>query len=296
VGEIGKVLFGILDGKNAEYYEEEICHFERNSEDTTELLKQPVYVIKTILGALNLTLAEVTYNDKLVKQGLVGIQTYLDSLSSETAGKITIFEAKVIIKKHITQVNNALTLLQRNIDLLLVSVFHAQARKVQPKIVTPKMLLKSLRESQASFPRDTILPFALSADSTSLVYKVCVVQVYIQNGRLSYIVSIPLTDKGEFKAYYLIPVLFPINQDKLLYIRTKKPVLCIDKIRQYYYFSSDQELQGCKETTKQKYVCKQDQPLLSSLMQEEFAVRLLKERKILPGSCEVHYVQLTHTV
>jgi hypothetical protein len=43
-------------------------------------------------------------------------------------------------------------------------------------------------------------------------------------------------------------------------------------------------------------VCKQDKPLLSSLMQEECAVRLLKEQKILPGSCEVHYVQLTHTV
>jgi hypothetical protein len=31
-------------------------------------------------------------------------------------------------------------------------------------------------------------------------------------------------------------------------------------------------------------------------MQEECAVRLLKERKILPGSCEVNYVQLTNTV
>jgi len=38
-----------------------------------------------------------------VKQGLVDIQTYLDSLSSETAGKLTIFEAKFMTEKHITQ-------------------------------------------------------------------------------------------------------------------------------------------------------------------------------------------------
>jgi hypothetical protein len=160
-------------------------------------LKQQVYVIKSTLGALNLSLADVVHNDKLVKQGLVEIKTCLDSLSSETAGKLSIFEAIFMIEKHITQVNNALTLLQRNIDLLLDSVLHAQVGKVQPQIVPPKRLLESLRESRASFPRDTILPFALSADSTSLVYKVCDVQVCIQNCRLSYVVSIPLIDKGE---------------------------------------------------------------------------------------------------
>jgi hypothetical protein len=225
VGEISKVLFGTLVENDAQYYDEQIRHFERNSEDTTELLKQQVYVIKSTLGALNLTLADVALNDKLVNQGLVEIQTYLDSLSSETPGKLTIFEAKVMIEKHITQVNNALTLLQRNIDLLLESILHAQVGKVQPQIVPPKML-ESLRESQASFSRDTILPFALSRDSTSFVYKVGDMHVYIQNGRLSYIVSIPLIDKGESKVYYLIHVPILVNQDKLVYIRTKKPILC----------------------------------------------------------------------
>jgi hypothetical protein len=87
VGEISKIRFGTLDENDAEYYDEQIRHFECNSEDTTELLKQ-VYVIKSTLGALNITLADVVHNDKLVKQGLVDIQTYLDSLSSETARKL----------------------------------------------------------------------------------------------------------------------------------------------------------------------------------------------------------------
>lgn len=296
VGEISKVLFGTLDENDAEYYDEKIHYFESNSEDTTELLKQQVYVIKSTLGALNLTLADVEQNDKLVKQGLTDIQTYLNALTSETAGKLTMFEAKFMIEKHITRVNNALELLQRNVDLLLDSVLHAQVGKVQPQIVPPKVLLQSLRESQASFPRDTVLPFALSSDSTSLVYQMCDVQVYIQNGRLSYVVKVPLVDKGEFKVYYLAPVPFSVGQDKLVYIKTEKPLLCIDTMRQYYYFSSDQELQRCKETNRRRYVCQQSKPLLSSLMQEDCAVRLLKERKLIPGKCEVNYVQLTNTV
>jgi hypothetical protein len=43
-------------------------------------------------------------------------------------------------------------------------------------------------------------------------------------------------------------------------------------------------------------VCKQDKPLLSSLMQEECAVRLLNEQKTLPGNCEMYYVVLNYTV
>jgi len=43
-------------------------------------------------------------------------------------------------------------------------------------------------------------------------------QVYIQNNRLSYVVSVPLVNKGEFKAYHLVPVPIPVNKDKLVYI------------------------------------------------------------------------------
>jgi len=109
----------------------------------------------------------------------------------------------------------------------------------------------------------------------------------VQNGRLSYVVSVPLIDKGEFKAYYLVPIPIPLGKDKLVYIRTEKPVLCVDKSRQYYYFTSIPELQDCNEISKHNHVCKQDKPLLSSLTQEEFAVRLLKEQRVLPSGCEI---------
>ena len=46
LGEISKVLFGTLD-EDADYYDEQIRNFERNSEYTTDLLKQQVYAIKS---------------------------------------------------------------------------------------------------------------------------------------------------------------------------------------------------------------------------------------------------------
>jgi hypothetical protein len=72
-------------------------------------------VIKTTLGTFNDTLADIEHNDNLVRKGLSDIQTYLDTLSSEIARKFSIFEAKFMIEKHTTLVNNALTILHRNI-------------------------------------------------------------------------------------------------------------------------------------------------------------------------------------
>jgi len=58
-----------------DYYDEQIRNFERNSEDTTDLSKQQVYIIKSTLGALNDTLTDMEHTDKLVRKGLSEIQT-----------------------------------------------------------------------------------------------------------------------------------------------------------------------------------------------------------------------------
>ena len=103
-----------------------------------------------------------------MRKVLSDIKKYLDKLSSETARKLSIFEARFTIEKHITQVNNALTILQRNVDLLLDSAVHAQSGGINPQIVLPHLLLESLQGSQPFFPRDTISPFPLSKESTSM--------------------------------------------------------------------------------------------------------------------------------
>lgn len=111
-----------------------------------------------------------------------------------------------------------------NIDLALNSVLHEQSGSTQPQIVSPKLLLESLKESQFSFPRDTILLFPWSKNTSSIILK-------------GYVVSVPLANKEEYKEYHLVPVPIPVNDDKLIYIRTEKSILRVDKTRQCYYFN-----------------------------------------------------------
>jgi hypothetical protein len=60
-----------MDDEDASYYNEQIKHFEENSNDMTNLLKQQLYVVKSSPGALNDTLTDMKYNEEKLKKGLI---------------------------------------------------------------------------------------------------------------------------------------------------------------------------------------------------------------------------------
>jgi hypothetical protein len=58
---------------------------------------------------------------------------------------------------------------------------------------------------------------------------------------------VPLVNKGEFEVYYLVPIPVPVKTDKLVYFKIEKSILCAEQARHYYDFSSEKELERCKE-------------------------------------------------
>ena len=62
-------MFGTLDNDDANYYNEQIKLFEQNSQDIHKLLKQRLSIVRSSLGAVNNILADVEYNENLIKEG-----------------------------------------------------------------------------------------------------------------------------------------------------------------------------------------------------------------------------------
>jgi len=87
IGELSKILSGTTDEDNAKYYNEQIKLFEQNSEGMNTLLKQQLTIIRSSLGAVNSTLAEVEYKGNLMEEGINIITRYMKSLKSETNEK-----------------------------------------------------------------------------------------------------------------------------------------------------------------------------------------------------------------
>jgi predicted Zn-dependent protease len=76
-----KYFFGMMDDDNAQYYNEQIKHFEQNSESMTDLLKQQLYVVKSSLGAINDSLSGIVYYEAKMREGLLQVNTLLTGWS-----------------------------------------------------------------------------------------------------------------------------------------------------------------------------------------------------------------------
>jgi hypothetical protein len=103
---------------------------------------------------------------------------------------------KIEVEGHMLRVNNAINVLQRNLDLLIDSVVNAQKGVLQPQIISPINLMEALIKSVSSFPKDTTLPFPVSKDSAHFILRLCDLQVYIKNGILGYVILLPLVSQG----------------------------------------------------------------------------------------------------
>ena len=200
--------------------------------------------------------------------------TVLNVFRSETNETLSWLSMKIEVEGHILRVNNAINVLQRNLDLLIDSVINAQKGVLQPQMISPITLMEALIKSVSAFPKDTTLPFPLSKDSAHFIPSLCDLQMYIKNGFLGYMILLPLVGRGNFNIYRLIPIPVPLDRSKFLYIDTVKSFLWIDQARQYYFMTDKGWMDSCKILNSMKYVCKQNQPLLSSHLHESCMVKL----------------------
>jgi hypothetical protein len=233
IRELSKILFGTLDEDDAKDYNEQIRLFKQNYEDVDTLMKQQLSVVKSSLGAVNHTLVDVAHNEEILKEGVRKVTDYMTVLKSETNANLNLVSAKIEVG-HPANVSRAMNALQRDLDILIDSVINAHKGVLQPQIVSPATLMDSLIKSSPAFPKDTTLPFPLSKDSTHLLFRLCNLQVYIKNGILGYMISLPLVNRGTFDVYKLIPIPIALDRNQYLYIETGKPFLWIDKARQYF--------------------------------------------------------------
>jgi hypothetical protein len=120
--------------------------------------------------------------------------------------------------------------------------------------------------------------------------------VYIQDGILGYVILLPLVNRGTFDIYRLIPVPILLNGNQFLYIETGKPFLWIDRVRQYYFLKESDWMNSCNLLNSRSYVFKQNQPLISSHLQENCVVLLLQSRGNIPPSCDQRVVELSKSV
>jgi hypothetical protein len=147
IGEISKVLFGMLDADDAEYYNVQIKHFEEESDDMSNMLKQQLSIVKASLGTVNSTISDMEYNNQVIKEGLNKVKGYIEKFSTDAETQLNLLDIKIKVEGHIAHINYAMEAIHRNLNLIIESVLNAQKGILQPQIVSPNVIIETLQKS-----------------------------------------------------------------------------------------------------------------------------------------------------
>jgi hypothetical protein len=206
VRKISKALFGTMDNDDAQYYHDQIDHFEQGSATLTELVKRQLIVVKSMLGTFNETLTDVDYNERKMREGLGQLKAYVNTLDAQVETATHMLSLKITLEDHNAKALDASHAIQRVLDILVDSIANAQKGTLPPRVAPPTLLLEALRNSSPSFLPDTTLPFPLGKDYIHALYQLCNVHVYIYKERLGYVISVPLVHKRMFTVLRMIPI------------------------------------------------------------------------------------------
>jgi hypothetical protein len=172
---------------------------------------------------------------------------------SKTTCATRALAAKITVEEHIARIYEALNNLQRSLDVTIDSILKARKGILQPQAVAPHRLMEVLTRSIPSFPKD----------SMNLLHRICDLHVYLKDGILGYVVELPLY-RGNFRILKMIPITVTLKPNTFLYIETVESILCLVQARQFYLMLTEDELRQCKRKDSSCYVCKQNQPMMSS--------------------------------
>jgi len=115
------------------------------------------------------------------------------------------------------------------------NIAEAQKGILPPRVLSPVLLLGTLKNSVSSFPTDTILPFPLGKDYLLSLHQFNDVCVYTYRKLLGYVMSVPLVNKRTFTVWRMIPIPVPVDHDHFLYIDVRDSVFCLGQTNQYYF-------------------------------------------------------------
>jgi predicted nuclease with TOPRIM domain len=147
-----------MDEDDAQYYNDQIEHFEETSDSLTHLLRQQLTVVQATLGTVNETLSDIVHNEDRLREWLKRLKQYVNIMVAQYGNATNSLSVKLVVEEHIARALDAISAVQRNLVLIVDSIGKAQKGILQPLIITPDYSSMLLFEAIQLFPRTPCYP------------------------------------------------------------------------------------------------------------------------------------------
>jgi len=201
------------------------------------------------------------------------------------------------VNKHNIQLERAVIECRREYTILIDAIMNSQKGILQPHIITPAQIVKQMKASQADIPSELSLPVPMSATYQNLIVNIIDFDVFIRDNFLLYVIRLPLMDHVNY-TYHVLPLLIKIkNTDtRLTFILPDHEYLLMVVAKQYYARLKVDEIKECKLISSYHRVCKQNNPVQVTHLQEECEVEILQSIRTILSSFSQRIAEINQTI
>ena len=246
IGSISRLLFGTLDTSDLKQIKSLISESNEKIHNITELIRDQTMIVKTKFKNIHLTIQKMqeVYNDttsKLIK---------LQNISLSNAMKINELNESISIMQSISLADSFITSLKDDYNLILEAILKGQNQVLHPLLLSKE---KIFNIAQNIFFNKSNEIYPGNIDSFDDFTRLIKFSMYLEKGKILFIILIPFTNKQNFTMYHVLPQMVNLTIG-FGYTKPQSEYYIVQNKNTVYVTLTQTQFRDCKSFYK-KYVC-----------------------------------------
>ncbi|KAI5633923.1 baculovirus F protein domain-containing protein [Phthorimaea operculella] len=257
IGALANDLFGILDSRFAEKYENDIQSIQNNENYLLDLIRNQTTIVELENKALK-------KNEDSIKQQL----TLMDDFVKQTDANIEKIESHLEIVMATSYFNSAslgayllINNLRKVQEMLFNSLTNVYKGHIDIQLISPINLINQLNLIAGQLPNSISLPIDSVRDDIKDIYKLLYVKARVTTNFFLFEVHIPLIKDEDFILYQVIPIPVKTEQGTAVMQLTSN-YIAVDMKESTYITLSREDMQQCTQLKADKFICNKNLPIL----------------------------------
>lgn len=242
-----KMLFGTLSDSDLETINGKLDELKSNDADIAHLVDSQLSLLNTTYFTANKNARDV----RLITRAVAKLDDRINEAIEATTAALHNTKLIVILMARINSLlrsyESMINTIEIEIDSFATAIIQTSFGKLSPHFMTPKALVKSLKEIEAHLMTGTEMITPIKENLIYRYYEIASVRAGVINNRLRLFINIPLsTNDRTFDLYKIVSLpVYTNNYSTAIAIQAGTDYLAITRNRQLYFELTTNELQSC---------------------------------------------------
>lgn len=289
VGKGAKILFGVMNQDDADFYSEKIKDVTNGEKNVIHIITEQTTIMKSTLHNMNSTIADLIHNE-------ITLENALKKAHDEQRRRDGKVQLKFDFEDQINRFNVVTEQFQFELITIVNIILDAKAGILHPAVISPSRLVSQLKDVQSNIPHGLSFPVPLDIEHTHQLLNCLTLEIFYENDKLVYVANLPLLEAHLFYLYKINHFPVKSHDNVFIMIEPTQNFLAIDENKQQYLYLSEMEYQNCIKLDANKVICSQTRPILLAHLNDVCEVQLYLSSEKIPKSCDTRIIELTRTI